>query len=149
MFMKRGRGSGVLLAIVLIAAPAFAHHLAVVVDKDNHVSEISSAHLAKMFRGESKKWPDGHDVALVLHQSSPAEALTLEHLTGMSPSEWNAFVEAHKSSIVFVGSDADVLQQVEAKPGAIGLVEVRAINDQVNVLKVNGQLPMEAGYLPH
>jgi ABC-type phosphate transport system substrate-binding protein len=147
--MKRSGGIGVFLALMLAAAPAFAHHMAVVVDKDNHVSEISSAHLAKMFRGESKKWPDGREVALVLHQSSPTEAQTLENLTGMSAREWNAFVEAHKSSIVFVDSDADVLKQVGAKPGAIGLVEVRAINDQVNVLKVNGQLPMETGYLPH
>jgi ABC-type phosphate transport system substrate-binding protein len=149
MVMKRVGGIGIFLALVLAAAPAFAHHMAVVVDKDNHASEISSGHLAKMFRGETRKWPDGRDVALVLHQSSPSEALTLERLTGMSPSEWNAFVEAHKSSILFVDSDADVLKVVGGKQGAIGLVEVRAINDQVNVLKVNGQLPMEAGYLPH
>ncbi|HEX8815352.1 MAG TPA: hypothetical protein VF753_07620 [Terriglobales bacterium] len=147
--MKYAKGIGIFLAVVFAAAPAFAHHMAVVVDKDNHLSEVSSAHLAKMFRGESKKWPDGRDVAIVLHRSSPTEALTLEHLTGMSAQEWNALVEAHKSSIVFVDSDADVLKEVATKPGSIALVEVRAINDQVNVLKVNGQLPMETGYLPH
>ena len=33
--------------------------------------------------------------------------------------------------------------------GAIGLVDVRSINDQVNVVRVDGKLPMEDGYLPH
>jgi ABC-type phosphate transport system substrate-binding protein len=147
--MKRVWGIAAFIALMLGAAPAFAHHMAVVVDKDNHANEISSAHLAKIIRGESKKWPDGHDVALVLHQSSPMEAQTIEHLTKMSASEWNSFVETHKSSIVFVDSDADLLKQVESTPGAIGLVEARSINDQVNVLKVDGKLPLETGYLPH
>ena len=147
--MKRVWGIAVFIALVLGAVPAFAHHMAVVVDKDNHAGEVTSAHLAKLVRGESKKWADGRDVVLVLHQSSAMEAQTLERLTKTSASEWNSFVEAHKTSIVFVDSDADLLKQVEATPGAIGFVEARSINDQVNVLKVDGKLPMEAGYLPH
>jgi len=31
----------------------------------------------------------------------------------------------------------------------VGLVDVRSINDQVNVVRVDGKLPMEDGYLPH
>lgn len=38
---------------------------------------------------------------------------------------------------------------VESNLGAIGLVEVHSIDDQVNVLRVDGKLPLEGGYLPH
>jgi len=31
----------------------------------------------------------------------------------------------------------------------VGLVDVRAVNDKVKVLHVDGKLPMEDGYLQH
>jgi hypothetical protein len=48
-----------------------------------------------------------------------------------------------------VGSDVDVIETVAANPGAIGFVEERSITDRVGVVKVDGKLPMESGYLPH
>ena len=129
--------------------PCFAHHMAVVVNKDNNVGEASSAHLAKIFRLEIKKWHDGKDVILVLHKNSSGEMMTLERLNKMSASEFKSFIAAHQGSITTVDSDEDVLKVVETTPGAVGLVDVRSINDQVNVVRVDGKLPMEDGYLPH
>lgn len=143
------RHLSLLLVVLTCVAPCFAHHMAVVVNKDNHTGEVTSAHLAKVFRGEVKKWTDGKDVLLVLHSASPGETETLEHLTRMTSKDMKDFIAAHKESVVTVDSDADVLKAVEGTPGAIGLVDVRAINDQVNVLKVDGKLPLETGYLPH
>lgn len=130
-------------------APCFAHHMAVVVNKENNTGMVTSSHLARMFRAEVKKWPDGKDVVLVLHTDASGEMLTLEHLNKMSSAELKAFVAAHRDSITMVDSDDDMLKLVESTPGAIGLMDVRSINDQVNVLKVDGKLPLEAGYLPH
>jgi hypothetical protein len=130
-------------------APCFAHHMAVIVNKDNNTGEIASAHLAKVFRLETRKWADGREVVIVLHRDFEGETATLQRLTRMSSNELKAFLASHKESFTFVDSDADVLRIVETMPGAIGLVEVRSIDDQVNVLKVDGKLPMEAGYLPH
>ena len=123
--------------------------MAVVVDKDNNVGEVGSAHLAKIFRLEVKKWQDGKDVVLVLHKNSSGEMITLQRLNKMSSNELKSFVAAHQGSITTVDSDEDVLKAVESTPGAVGLVDVRDINDQVNVVRVDGKLPMEAGYLPH
>jgi hypothetical protein len=67
----------------------------------------------------------------------------------MSESEMRAFVASHKDALTLADSDADVLRIVETVPGAVGLVNVRSINDQVNVLRVGGKLPMEDGYLSH
>jgi ABC-type phosphate transport system substrate-binding protein len=141
---------GTTLAFILVSlVPCFAHHLAVVVNKDNRVGEVSAAHLARIFQAEVKTWPDGKDVMLVLHRSSTGEMATLERLNKMSAIQLKSFIAAHKDSIMMVDSDADVLTLVQSTPGAVGLVEVRSIDDRVNVVKVDGKLPMEDGYLPH
>jgi ABC-type phosphate transport system substrate-binding protein len=129
--------------------PCFAHHTAVIVNKDNAVGNVTSAHLAKIIRGEAKKWSDGKNVILVLHKDSAGEREALEHLNKMSAAEWTAFVIAHKDSIILVDTDADVIKAVQAEPGALGLIEVRSIDNSVNVIRVDGKLPMESGYLPH
>ena len=129
--------------------PCFAHHTAVIVNKDNAIENVTSAHLSKIVRGEIKKWPDGRNILLVLHKDSAGEAETLERLNKMSAAEWHAFVTAHKDAIAFVDTDADVLKFVQAEPGAIGLIEVHNIDNSVNVVHVDGKLPMEFGYLPH
>ncbi|HTA24785.1 MAG TPA: hypothetical protein VK763_14730 [Terriglobales bacterium] len=139
----------VLFFLIIAVVPCFAHHMAVVVNKDNHVADVAPAQLARICRLEARKWPDGKDVTVVLHKDSPGELATLEHLTHMSDSEFKAFVLSHKDSLTLADSEADVLRIVETTPGAVGLVDVRSINDQVNVLRVGGKLPMEDGYLSH
>ena len=129
--------------------PCFAHHTAVVMNKENATGNISSAHLAKIIRGEIKKWPDGKNIVLVLHRDSASEDETLERLNKMSAAEWKAFLTTRRESILFVESDADVLRTVEAEPGAIGLIEVRSLDNSVTLVHVDGKLPMEYGYLPH
>src|ERR1700756_2788507 len=130
-------------------APTFAHHTAVVVNKDNPVANVTSAQLTKIIRGEVKKWPDGKNIILVLHKDSAGEREALEHLNKMSAAEWRAFVAAHRDSIIFVDTDAEVLKAVQAEPGAVGLVEAHSIDSSVNVIHIDGRLPLEAGYLPH
>ena len=147
--MKVSRVCCVFAFVMCSLLPCFAHHMAVVVNKDNNVGEVSSAHLAKILRLEVKKWRDDKDVILVFHKNSSGETSTLERLNRMPASELKAFIAAHQGSIVMVDSDDDVLKLVETTPGAVGLVDVRSINDQVNIVRVDGKLPMEDGYLPH
>jgi ABC-type phosphate transport system substrate-binding protein len=123
--------------------------MAVVVNKDNKVDNVAAVHLGKIFRSEIKKWPDGKPVVLVLHKNSEGETETLERLIKMSPGELKALIATHKDSIMLVDSDADVLKIVQSTPGAVGLVEIHAIDNTVNVVRVDGKLPMESGYLPH
>ncbi|MGA7289594.1 MAG: substrate-binding domain-containing protein [Terriglobales bacterium] len=135
--------------MTLWVTPSFAHHMAVVVNKDNIAQNVTSMHLAKIFKGEVKKWPDGRSVVLVLHSSSSGEIGTLEHLTKMSEANVRAMLAAQQNSIRTVGSDAEVIDAVATTPGAIGFVEEHSITDRVTVVKVDGKMPMEAGYLPH
>ena len=147
--MKRSRIGFLAGFLMFSLVPCFAHHMAVVVNKGNGVAEVSSTHLSRIFRLETKKWQDGTDIVLVLHKASSGEMLTLEHLNHMSGNELKSFISSHHDAFTTVDSDTDVLRSVEDTPGAVGLVDVRSINDQVNVLKVDGKLPMEDGYLPH
>jgi ABC-type phosphate transport system substrate-binding protein len=144
------RRPAVLLAFLLtFLTPCFAHHMAVVVNKDNNVGTLTAAHLSRIFRSEIKKWPDGKAVILVLHKNSAGETETLERLNKMSDSEWKTLIAAHKDSIVMADSDADVLKIVQSTAGAVGLVDVRSVDNTINVVRVDGKLPMESGYLPH
>ena len=45
-----------------------------------------------------------------------------------------------------VESDDELLRTVEATPGAIGVLDVYAINSSVKVLRVDGKLPFDVGY---
>ena len=123
--------------------------MAIITDKDNKVQNVSSVQLAKIFKGEIKKWPDGRNVVVVLHTSSPDEVSTLARLTKMTNAEVKAMIADHKDWARTVASDADVINAVASTAGAIGMVEEHSINDRVTVIKVDGKLPLEAGYLPH
>jgi ABC-type phosphate transport system substrate-binding protein len=133
----------------MFLTPCFAHHMAVVVNHENNVGNVTAVYLSKIFRSEVKKWPDGTAIALILLRNSAAENGTIERLIKVSDQEWKALIAAHKDAIQTVDSDAEVLKLVQSTPGAIGLVDVRSVDNSINVVHVDRKLPMEAGYLPH
>jgi len=135
--------------LLTFLTPCFAHHMAVVVNKENTVGNLTSVHLSKIFRSEMKKWPDGKSIILVLHKDSAGETETLERLARVNAAEWKTMIASHKDGILIADSDADVLKIVQSTPGAIGFVDVRSVDGSINVVRVDGKLPMEAGYLPH
>jgi hypothetical protein len=65
----------------------------------------------------------------------------------MTPEQAQAFVDTHKGSIMVAGSDDAVLKFVAANRGALGIVDLFSITKEVKVLKVDGKLPVEQGYL--
>lgn len=124
--------------------------MAVIVDKGNSAGNLASADLAKILQTSSKSWPDGKKVTIVLRDLSSAETESaLQKLFKLSPDELKTFFATRKNSIVTVHSDAELLKIVESTPGALGLVDVYSITSRVNVVKVDGKLPLEQGYLLH
>ena len=147
--MKTRRAACLMILVVGFSVPSFAHHMAVVVAADNGATNLTSVQLGKIFRAEAKKWADGRDIVLVLHRSSAGEAITLQHLNKMTAAQFQAWSKEHRDQLKLVDSDQEMLTVVETTPGAVGLVDVRAVNDKVKVLHVDGKLPMEDGYLSH
>ena len=147
--MKFQRVGVLVLFLLTFLTPCFAHHMAVVVNKDNNVEDVTAVHLSRILRSEVKKWPDGKTVVLVLHKDSAGETETIERLIKVNADELRAMIAAHKDSIMMADSDEDVLKIVQSTPGAVGLVDVRSVDNTINVVRVDGKLPMESGYLPH
>ncbi len=139
----------VLSFALLLATPCFAHHMAVVVSNENSVGNMTSVQLGKVFHAETKKWSDGKFIVLVFHRASAGEMITLQHLNKMSAAQLQAWTTEHRDSLKLVDSDQDVLSVVESTPGAVGLVDVRSVTDRVKIVRVDGKVPMEDGYLPH
>lgn len=137
----------VFFLIAGLAASGEAKQLAVIVDKTNTTGGLSTVDLAKVFKFDSHKWPDGRPVILVLRDPSTPEMKTaMEKLYHMQPDQFKSLLAAHSSGVIIVRSEEELLKSVEAIPGAVGLVDVYSINGRVNVLKVDGKLPLEQGY---
>ncbi len=136
-----------LLLALCLGASCEAKQLAVIVDKTNPVGGMSSADLIKLFKLDSRKWPDGKNVVLVLRDPSTPEMKTaIQKLYHMQLDEFKNLLAAHHNAVVMVNSEQDLLKSVESIPGAVGLVDVFSITSRVRVLKVDGKLPLEPGY---
>ena len=137
-------------AALLLPALCFARDVAIIAYKDNASSAVNSADLVKLLKTDSPKWADGTKVVIILGDPGSLEShLLLEKVLRVAPSEMAAFLAAHKNSITVLSSDDLVLKAVAAHPGAIGVVNVYSINSAVKVLRVDGKLPLEQGYLLH
>ena len=147
--MKWNKTIGVIVFMVASLVPCSGHHIAVIVNKANNTDTVTSAHLAQFFRAETKKWADGGSVVLVIDRSSTSQMATLQKLNHMTAAELKAFLAAHAADIKQLNSDADVLEFVQSNPGAIGLIEVHSLDSRVKIVKVDGKLPLEEGYLSH
>lgn len=110
----------VALLVPLFVTPCLAHHMAVVVSPQNGVENLTSVQLGRIMRAETTKWPDGRDILLILHRSSPGEMTTLQRLNKMSAPQWQQWVNEHKSQIIFADSDEEVLNLVGRTAGAVG-----------------------------
>ena len=138
------------LLLVLVAGSAVCEgkQLAVVVDKANTTVELTIPDLIKIFKGESHRWPDGKLVTVILRDPSTPEMQTaLQKLYKMEPDELKALIAAHKGNIVIANSEEELMKMVSATPGAIGLVDVYSITNRVNVVKIDGKLPLQPGYV--
>lgn len=146
--MSIGRRISVLLLLIAgLAASCEARQIAVIVDKTNNTGGLSAMDLTKVFKFDSHKWPDGRPVILVLRDPSTPEMKTaIEKLYHMQVDQFKSLLAAHASGVIIVRSEDELLKSVEAIPGAVGLVDVYSINSRVNVLKVDGKLPLEQGY---
>jgi hypothetical protein len=73
--------------------------------------------------------------------------LIMRKLFSMTPEQAQAFIQEHKESIIIADSDEAVLRFVSTHRGAIGIVDLYSLTSGVNVLKIDGKLPVEQGYL--
>jgi hypothetical protein len=146
-----------LLIFVLISASlASARDLALVSNKSNAIGAITVPELVKVCKAQNNRWPDGKPVTFVMRApSAPEMKMVVEKIYGMSEREVQEFISSsnrgrtNHPAIVVAASDEDLVNKVASLPGAVGVVDVYAINSSVAVVKIAGKLPLEPGYLLH
>lgn len=127
---------------------AEAKQLAVITDPTNPIAEISSAELTKILSGHTQTWPDGKPIKIVVHDPSSAEMrLIVRKLMPTAPEPAETFLQLHNRMMVIADSDDAVLKLVSGSHGAIGIVDLFSITKDVKVLKIDGKLPVEPGYI--
>jgi ABC-type phosphate transport system substrate-binding protein len=140
-----------LLLLVLVATLSCAvqaKQLAIVADKANATSNLTASELARIFTAHSRNWPDGKSITIVMRDPSSADMqLVVRKLMNMTPEQAHAFVLAHRDAIMVADSDDAVLRFVSTSPGAIGVVDLYSLTQDVHVVKIDGKLPVEQGYL--
>jgi ABC-type phosphate transport system substrate-binding protein len=146
------------ISLFLVAAVslAAARDLAVVSNKTNSVSSLTLPDLVKVCKGQTPRWPDGKAVTFIMRSpATPEMKLFLEKIYELPTPQVNELIAAANHgraghpAIMIVNSDEDLVNKVASIPGAVGVVDVYAINSSVAVVKLSGKLPLEPGYFLH
>jgi len=128
-----------LLAATVVAGPAFAGDVVVIVNKANDNS-IDKNLVMKVYAGESKSWANGGAIAaLDLPEDNPARAAFASEVMGKTVANmkalWAQNVFAGKAvPPKVVPSDDEVKKTVAANKGAIGYIKAGAADDSVKVV---------------
>lgn len=141
------------LCFALLATTLRAGDLAVVVNKASALSELSSADLAKYFKAEKSKTPDGTKLVIVMQDTGrPERDAALKGIYKMSESEYtDYFVEATFTGAAAAApkalpSGGAVKKFIAETPGGIGYVLSTDADDSIKVLKIDGKAPGDADY---
>ena len=107
--------------------------IAVIVDKENTVTDLSSEDLAKIYKGEVTNWKDlgGKDESIVVigRESGSGTRTAFEELLKLE----DACKYAQE-----LDSTGGVLAKVASTPGAIGYVSLDVVDDTVQAVKLDG-----------
>lgn len=149
---KAFRLAALLCGAMLITGTAAAaiKNMAVVAPAGSKLQDVPLAELAKLCKGAQKTWADGRNFTLVMRDpESPELRVAVQKLFGMPPGEVKSTIaklNETRAVVRIVESDEELLRTVEATPGAVGVLDVYAINSSVRVLRVDGKLPFDVGY---
>jgi ABC-type phosphate transport system substrate-binding protein len=146
--MRRVRTLTVLLVALILPCLLHAKQLAVVTDTGNETNNLTAAELINLFTTHTHSWSDGKPVLVVVRDPSSSDMdLVLRKVFNMSAAQAKAFLQAHHATVVVADSDDAVLRFVSSNRGAIGIVDLYSLTKDVKVIKVDGKLPVEQGYL--
>ncbi len=136
--------------LCLLSAPGLiqAKQLIIVADKDNTTTNLTASELTAIFNARTRTWQDGKPVTVVMRDPSTEDAqLILRRILNMTPDQARAFILSHHGVIVIAASDDEIVHIVSITRGAIGVIDLYSLSKDVNVLKIDGKLPLQPGYL--
>jgi ABC-type phosphate transport system substrate-binding protein len=117
------------------------------------LDNVAGTDLAKYFRGEKTRDPNGEKIVILMRERGSAErAVALKHIYGMTEQEYQTyFLQATYTGQVAaapkkLNTAMAVRQFVADNPGAVGYVRLSELDDSVKVLKIDGKAPGDADY---
>jgi ABC-type phosphate transport system substrate-binding protein len=127
--------------------------LAIVVGKNSPIENVTRAELAKIFRAEKAKGPDGVKFVVAMREPGSAErAGALAGIYQMNEADYGKyFLQATFVGLVQAAprqftSAVAMRQFVAATPGAIGYLRGGDADDTVKIVKLDGHSPGDADY---
>lgn len=155
-FVKLQRTAAVGLLVFCGASASYAKDLALIANKGSGMNEITMADLVKVCKAQTNRWPDGKPATFVMRNPTSADArMVVEKIFASTPDAVSGLIttanheRTNHPAIIVVTSDDELVKRVASTPGAVGLVDVYAINSSVEVMKIGGKLPLEPGYPLH
>ena len=148
---------GFCLATAVLTAPAApAGDLAVVVHPDVSVSNLSLGEVRTILLGDRQYWSKDLRVTLLIRAPVAREReVVLKTIYQMSEAQFRQYwiskvfrAEAASGPKIVYSSDT-ATELVAAIPGCITFMDVTQVPKGLKVLKINGRLPGEKGYLLH
>ena len=113
--------------------------IAIIVNPENKVSDLTVEQIAKIYTGEITNWKDvgGDDAEIVLigREAGSGTRDGFESITGTKDSC------KYRQELTSTG---DVITTVTGNPNAIGYASLASIKDTVKAISVNGVAPSEA-----
>lgn len=122
--------------------------LAVVVNSENSISDITRQDLCKIYRGERKTWDNGTPIVPVLGPAGSAENRAfLSSICGLDEKALNALWQAQNATPPSMIEKKEwILRFVFSNPGAIAFYPVDGSTQQVKVINVDGKQASDASY---
>jgi hypothetical protein len=128
--------------------------LAIVVHKDTQVDDLSLANLRRIFLADQQFWPDRSRIILMLRAPQSDERdFVLNRIYQMTEAQfrqhWIAKMfraEVPRGPKIVFSTDM-ALDLVVAIPGSISFIRADQATDDVKVIRIDGKLPSDAGYI--
>jgi ABC-type phosphate transport system substrate-binding protein len=137
----------------VLAQTSHGSDVAVVVNSDTPVTDLSLAEVRKVFLGERQYWNPKLPVVLLIRAPVARERdVVLRVIYQMSEEQYTQYWVAKifraevTSPPKIVYSNDMQYELVTAIPGAIAFVDARNVHPGVKVVRVDGKLPGEKGY---
>jgi len=127
--------------------------IAIVVDRNNPVSNVSLAELREMFFGDRQWWGHNRPIALVTMARGSAERETvLRAIYKMDEKAFEKyfFFEVYRGEMpngpTRLTTASEVKKFVSRKQGALGYMRASDVDSSVKVLRIEGLSPDDDGY---
>ena len=127
--------------------------VAIIVDRNNPVSNVSLTQLREIFFGDRRWWTHERPITLVTMANGSGERETvLRTVYKMDENTFEKyfFFEVYRGELLNsptnLPTSGEVKKFISRKPGALGYVRSSDVDSTVKVLRIDGLLPDDDGY---